>query len=64
MKKVLSDMGIDFETTKIRIDRRTELIGKGYYGWISPDLKEIQLYPVAFETREQLVERIQKEDRV
>lgn len=58
VKKVLSDMGIDFGNTKIKIDRRYELLGKGLYGWTNPNLKEIQLYPDAFTDREQLVKTL------
>ena len=58
VKKVLSEMGIDYGGTKITIDRREELIGKPYFGWTNPNLKEVQLYPSAFINREQLVKTL------
>lgn len=58
VKKVLSDMGIDFGKTKIKIERNSELIGKGYFGWTNPDMREIQLYPDAFTSREELVKTL------
>lgn len=51
-------MGIDYGGTKITIDRREELIGKPYFGWTNPNLKEVQLYPSAFINREQLVKTL------
>lgn len=56
--KVLSEMGIDFENAKIKIERNPELIGKGYFGWTNPNMKEIQLYPDAFSSREELVKTL------
>ena len=58
VKSVLSDMGIDFEKAKIHIIRDVELAGTGYYGWTNPNMKEIQLYPDAFISREELVKTL------
>ncbi len=58
VKKVISEMGIDFGEAKIKIDHNEELIGEGWYGWTHPDLKEIRLYPDAFANREQLVKTL------
>lgn len=58
VRKVLSDLGISYGDTKIKIIRDPDLIGKGYYGWTNPNMKEVQLYPDAFTTRMELVKTL------
>lgn len=58
INKVLSDMGIDYGEAKIKIVRDPELIGRGFLGWTNPNGKEVQLYPDAFASREELVKTL------
>ena len=58
IKKVLSGIGIDYGNAKIKIIRDPKLVGKGFYGWTNPNGKEVQLYPDAFSSREELVKTL------
>lgn len=58
VRVVMRDMGIDFGKARIKIIRNIELAGSKYYGWTNPNMKEIQLYPDAFTSREELVKTL------
>lgn len=58
VKTVLSEMGIDYGKTKIKIIRDPDLIGRGFFGWTNPNGKEVQLYPDCFHSREELVKTL------
>lgn len=58
VRNILNDMGIDFGGAKIKIIRNDELKGTGYFGWTNPNMKEVQLYPDAFKSREELVKTL------
>ncbi|MDO5345313.1 MAG: hypothetical protein Q4E91_06170 [Lachnospiraceae bacterium] len=58
INKVLSDMGIDYGEAKIKIVRDPNLIGGGFLGWTNLNGKEVQLYPDAFASREELVKTL------
>ena len=51
-------MEIDFGGAKIKIIRDVQLKGTGYFGWTNPNMKEVQLYPDAFKSREELVKTL------
>lgn len=58
VKNVMADMGIDYGKAKIKIIRDKELVDTGYFGWTNPNMKEVQLYPDAFKSREELVKTL------
>ena len=58
VRKIMKDMGIDYGKAKIKIIKDPELLAYKLCGWTNPNLKEIQLYPLAFLNREQLVKTL------
>lgn len=61
VKKVAQESGIGLDGIKIRIERNTDLVGTGYYGWAHPKGNRIDLYPDAFTGREELVKTLAHE---
>jgi len=61
VEKVAKEAGIGLDGIKIRIDRNTELLGKGYTGWADPKGKRIDLYPDAFVSKEELIKTLAHE---
>lgn len=56
VKSVAKDLGMKLDGIKIRIDRNTDLLGRGLYG--HTDGKTITLYPDAFTDIENLVKTL------
>ena len=56
IKKVANEAGIGLEGIKVKIDRNSELLGRGVYGYT--DGKNITLYPDAFANTETLVKTL------
>ncbi|MDE7285319.1 MAG: hypothetical protein K2N55_00540, partial [Lachnospiraceae bacterium] len=56
IKNVANEAGIGLEGIKLRIDRNSELLGRGVYGYT--DGKTITLYPDAFANTETLVKTL------
>ncbi|WP_251095005.1 putative T7SS-secreted protein [Streptomyces sp. Caat 7-52] len=57
VRQVAEQAGVGLDGVKIRINRDTDLIGRGLYGHTSPD-RTITLYPDAFTSKEDLVRTI------
>ncbi|WP_093787344.1 RHS repeat domain-containing protein [Actinacidiphila guanduensis] len=57
VKQVARDAGVSLDGVKVKINRDTDLIGRGLYGHTSPD-GTITLYPDAFSSTENLVRTI------
>lgn len=62
VNNVVSEMGLNPNDVRYKIDRNEEMIGSGFMGHISDDGKEITLYPDSFKDREQLVKTIGHEN--
>ena len=56
VKNVANEAGIGLDGIKVKIDRNSELLGKGVYGYT--DGKTITLYPDAFANTETLVKTL------
>ncbi|MGM9594163.1 MAG: phage minor capsid protein [Candidatus Onthomonas sp.] len=55
VRSVAADMGLELDGAKLQIVRDEALLEQDYFGYTFPDGSRIQLYPKAFQTREQLV---------
>lgn len=58
VRSIIENMPLDYDGIKINIVRDQELIGIGFTGWTNPNGKEVQLYPDAFASREELVKTL------
>lgn len=58
VKSVAADMGLELKGTKLQIVRDEALLEQTCFGYTFPDGSKIQLYPNAFQTREQLVKTL------
>lgn len=58
VKGVMKDMGVSYGKAVVRLIHDDELIGRGLFGYTNPNGKEVQFYPDAFMSREELVKTI------
>lgn len=58
VRNVMKDMGVSYGKARIILVNDEELIGRGLFGYTNPNGKEVQLYPDAFMSREELVKTI------
>ncbi|MDQ0416810.1 RHS repeat-associated protein [Croceifilum oryzae] len=56
--KVAKEAGIGLDGIKVKIVRDSSLINRGVFGWANPNGKEIQLYPLAFSDKENLIKTL------
>ncbi len=58
IRSVMKEMGIPYGKATVRLVNDKELIGRGLFGYTTPKGKEVQLYPDAFMSREELVKTL------
>lgn len=58
VKSIMKDMGVSYGKAKVNLVKDKELVGRGIFGYTNPNMKEVQLYPDAFMSREELVKTI------
>lgn len=58
IRRVMKEMGISYGKATVRLVNDKELIGRGLFGYTNPNGKEVQLYPDAFMSREELVKTL------
>ena len=58
IRSVMKEMGISYGKAIVRLVNDKELIGRGLFGYTNPNGKEVQLYPDAFMSREELVKTL------
>lgn len=58
IRRVMKEMGISYGKATVRLVNDKELIGRGLFGYTTPKGKEVQLYPDAFMSREELVKTL------
>ena len=58
VRKVMKEMGVSYGKARLRLVNDKELIGRGVFGYTNPNRKEVQFYPDAFMSREELVKTI------
>lgn len=58
VRAVMKEMGVSYGKARITLVHNDELIGTGLFGYTNPNGKEVQLYPDAFMSREELVKTI------
>lgn len=63
LKRILSDMGLDYSGVKVGIDRNDGYIGRNLFGYTYPNGKTVTFYPDAFATLEELCRTIAHEHR-
>lgn len=58
VRNVMKEMGVSYGKAKVTLVNDKELVGTGLFGYTNPNMKEVQLYPDAFMSREELVKTI------
>ena len=58
VRRVMDEMGINYNGAKIELERDKALVGKRICGYTSPNGKSVTFYPDAFTSRETLVKTI------
>ena len=58
IRSVMKEMGISYGKATVKLVNDKELVGRGLFGYTNPNGKEVQLYPDAFMSREELVKTL------
>lgn len=58
IRSVMKEMGVSYGKARLLLVKDKNLIGRGLFGYTHPNGKEVQFYPDAFMSREELVKTI------
>lgn len=58
VRSVMKEMGVSYGKARLLLVKDKDLVGRGLFGYTHPNGKEVQLYPDAFISREELVKTI------
>ena len=58
VRSIMKEMGVSYGKARLSLVNDEELIGRGLFGYTNPNGKEVQFFPDAFMSREELVKTI------
>lgn len=58
VRNIMKEMGVSYGKARISLVNEEELVGRGLFGYTNPNGKEVQFFPDAFMSREELVKTI------